>query len=1165
MSFQKRCSVAILLLCWSALGQDSRGTISGRLTDPQDAGIPGVKVVITNVDTGVTTSHVTNDKGVYVAPLLLLGTYRLTAEHEGFRRATRNHIAVSVSDDLHIDIRLELGNVADSVTVTEPTLALESATASMSTLLGRKELTDLPIAHGNPYQLVALAAGVPFEGDMLLNRPYEPTHSVDYSMGGSASGTTDFTLDGVSNTTKGSSQGKVAAGYVPPVDAIGEVRIETNSFDARTGQSSGSVVNISLRSGGNKLHGSATYVKMAPEWFANNFFSNRSGAKDADFNYNRWSASLSGPVVIPHVYHGKNRTFFMWAYEALQDQRPRGGTTLTVPTAAERAGDFSDLLALGQNYALYNPFSRRPETGSSTRYRQDPFPGNVIPTSFINPVALKVMGYFPLPLNAGTTVDHRSNYPQVNSPEIANYYTHTGRIDHNIGNRDRLFVRGNGYVRNTARNDYFRTAATGLTEQYYPVGASVDEVHTFGGALVVNVRYGYTRMTRQTDPVHGRGFDLTTLGFPKSLNDAVSPDLREFPYFSINGYFNSLSTGEARFMDTHSFVAALTKVRGNHTVDFGFEYRAYRQNKYNGSTTRSGSYTFDTTWTRGPLDNATSAPIGQGFGAFLLGLPSSSSFIARNADFAEESTVWMGYVQDNWRVRRNLTVTAGLRYELEGPLTERYARSVRDFDSAAVLPIETAAQAAYTASYASNLTPELPPSQFQVRGGLVFAGVNGQPRELWSRDWNNFAPRVGVAWTFARNTVLRTGYGIYFGALGYRRTDVQQNGFERNTSLIPTKDSGLSFYSTLSNPFSDGILSPGGASLGPMTDLGNALNPFNPNPVADYNQRWQMSVQRQFGRSTMVEAAYVGNRSTKVEIDRDLNVVGNQNLSRSPFFDARVVNYLSANVPNPFRNIPGVNGTLGTNNTITRETLLKPFPQFTAINAETYQGYSWYHSLQMRVARRISDMILNATYTWSKNMLASGFLNPADPLPYRSISANDRRHRATMALLYELPFGRRGKLLRGAPRLVDTAIGGWQLSTIYIYQSGQPLTWGDAIFFGNSEDIANGPHTAEQWFNINAGFTRNSATRPANHYRTWPFRFANVRGDALNNVDLSLNKRWRVNEKGTEVQLRGDALNAFNHPTFANPQMDQFSSAFGQITATLNYARQIQAMLRVSF
>jgi hypothetical protein len=1154
-----------MLLAVGAFGQESRGTISGRVTDPHDSGIPGVKVVVTNLATGVASSLVTNDKGAYTAPLLIPGSYSVAAEREGFKKAS-NVVTLSVNDSLQVDLRLEIGSVSETVTVTESAPVLESSNASVGLVLGNKEMTDLPVAHGNPYQLIALAPGVTFEGDMTLNRPYEPTHIVAYSMGGSVASTTDITMDGVSNTSKGSSQGTVAAGYVPPIDAVGEVRVETSSFDARTGQSSGGIVNISLKSGTNKLHGAGAFDKMPASWFAGNFFANKNNAPDGDFGYKRWSASLNGPVVIPKIYNGRNHTFFMWAYEALTDQRPRGGTTLTVPTAAERKGDFSELLALGANYQIYDPFTRHQQTGSTTRYQEDPFPGNVIPANKMNPVALNVLPLFATPLNGGTTTDHRNNYPQPNSPELAHYYTHSAKLDQSFGMRDRMSLRGNGYVRNTSRNDYFHTRATGLTEQYYPIGGAFDEVHTFSPTLVMNVRYGYTRFTRQTDPLHGRGFDLTTIGFPAALNNAITAGWRELPAFNINGYFNSLSTGEARFMDTHSLVVAFTKLKGNHSLDFGFEYRAYRQNKYNGSTARSGAYTFDTTWTRGPLDNSTSAPIGQGFAAFLLGLPSANSQIARNADFAEESTAWMGYVQDNWRVARNLTVTFGLRYELEGPLTERYDRSIRDFDGSIALPIEAAAQAAYAASFASAPTPELPPGQFHVRGGLVYAGVNGQSRELWSRDWNNFAPRVGVAWTFARNTIFRGGYGIFFGGLGLRRTDVVQNGYDRSTTMIPTKDSGLSFYATLSNPFPDGILEPTGNTAGPMTDVGNSVTFFNPYPHNSYNQRWQASVQRQLGPSSVIEVAYVGNRSTKLEITRDLNVVGNEHLSRSPVFDPAVVNYLTANVPNPFRGLPGVNGTLGSATQISRETLLKPFPQFSAVNTTTYQGYSWYHGLQMRATRRFArDLNLNGSYTYSKNMLADGFLNPGDPLPYRTISGADRKHRFTFAPIWQLPFGRRGRLWRSAPRAVDYAIGGWQISAIAIYQSGAPLTFQDVIFFGNPNDINKGAHTIDQWFNTKAGFTTSSTTRPSNHYRTWPFRFADVRGDALKNVDLSVSKSVRLSERGIMLQFRGDALNALNHPLFGGPQMDQFNSAFGQITAQANYARQVQVTARLSF
>ena len=1151
---------------FSVTAQESRGTVAGQVTDQQNSSIIGAKVTLRNVETGIDTVLNTNEHGAFAAPLLIPGSYQITAEHQGFKKYARRGITVSVNDNLRIDVKLELGDVAQTIDVTDSAPLIEATNGTLGILISSKELTEMPIAHGNPYALIALAPGTTFEGDPKLNRPYEPTHIVDYSMSGSTSGTTDITLDGVSNTSKGAN-GRVAAGYVPPVDAIGEMRVETSSFDARTGQSSGGLVNISLRSGTNKLHGSGTYTKMKPQWMANDFFANKAGIGRGDFNYDRWSGSLSGPIYVPKLYDGHNKTFFMWAYEALSDSRPRGGTTLTVPTADMRKGDFSELTKIGGNYQIFNPFTRRRVDNGTTRYQQDPFPDNIIPPSLINPVANKVQTYFPLPINAGTTVDHRNNFPRPTSPELADYFTHTVRVDHNISASNRIFIRGNMYERDTRRNDYFETQATGLREAYSPQGASFDDVIAISPSLVLNLRYGYTRFTRRTSPLHGRNFDLTNLGFPKAFASLINPDQIEFPVFNINGYFTTNNAGEARFMDTHSAVAAFNKLRGNHNIDFGAEARAYRQSRYNGNSSRSGNFVFDTTWTRGPLDNGTASPIGQGFAAFLLGLPAASSLIARNGDMAEQSTLWAGYVQDNWRVKRNLTLTLGIRYEIEGPLTERYNRSVRDFAFNTGLPIEKDAQAAYAASYAANPTKELLPDQFKVRGGLLFAGVDGQPRELWTRDSNNFMPRFGLAYTFRKTTVFRGGYGMYFSGLGLRRADVLQNGYDRNTSLVPSRDTGLSFVGTLSNPFPDGILESVGNRGGLMTDVGNSVNYFLPTPKASYNQRWQASLQRQLGRTMVVEAAYVGNRGTKLEVARDLNVVGNDLLSRSPFFDLERVNYLGANIANPFVRLPGVNGTLGTNNTIARETLLKPFPQFTAVNTSNYQGYSWYHSLQVRATRRFSNGFgLNGSYTWAKNMEAVGYLNPGDDAPYETLGGSDRRHRLTLSTMYELPFGKRGKFWRSAPRLVNGVIGGWQLSTIWIYQSGVPLGWGDVVFQGNPDDIRTGPQTPNQWFNINAGFTRNTATRPAAyHYRSWPFRFANIRGPSMNNVDLSINKRWKLNERGAEVQLRGEGLNAFNHVLFAGPTTDQFSTAFGQITGAANYPRQIQAVLRINF
>jgi len=1161
----RRGAALALLLVALACGQEFRGTISGVVVDAQEVPIPAVRVIITNAETGVSTVLETNQDGAYIAPLLQPGSYRISAEHPGFKKFSRDGITVSVSEHLRIDIKLELGAVTETVTVTAAAPLVDSTGGNMGMLLGSAEVTELPLAHGNPYVLIGLAPGTTFEGDPLLNRPYEPTHIVSYSMSGSIANTTDITLDGVANTSR-SSAGKIAAGYVPPPDAIGEMRIETSSFDARAGQTSGGLINISLRSGTNKLRSSFSFTKMKPEWMANTWFGNRNRTPRGDFDYNRWGASASGPLILPRLYNGRNRTFFMWAYEGLSDQRPRGGTTLTVPTVAQRQGDFSELLALGAIYQIYDPATRRPEPGRTNRYRQDPFPGNIIPPARFDPVALKVMEYFPPPINEGTTADHQYNYPKPNSPEVADYFTHTARIDHNFVSPHRLFVRANGYVRNTRRNDYFETRATGLREQYHPIGASVDDVYTLSPTFVLNVRYGYTRFTRETTPLRGRYFDLTSLGFPKSFASLISPDRSEFPAFEFRNYFNTVRTGEERFMDTHSFVAALTRLRGAHTWDFGFEFRAYRHNQYSGDTSRSGRFIFDSTWTRGPLDNSPTAPIGQSWAAFLLGLPNASGYVARTADFAEQSTAWCGYLQDSWRLHRNLTINLGLRYELEGPLTERYNRSIRNFDPEVILPIEEPARAAYERSWPAHQTQELPPEKFKVRGGVVFAGVGGQPRELWKRDANNLAPRVALAYSFRPGTVLRTGYGIFFGPLGMRRTDVLQYGYSRNTPFIPSKDNGLSFYSRLSNPFPDGLLEPVGNTLGPMTDVGASIVFFDPYPKASYNQRWQFSVQQQVGRQGMLEVAYVGNRSTKLEITRDLNVVGNQFLSRSPVFDPERVNYLTANIPNPFRGLEGVTGSLGTNNNITRENLLKPFPQFTAVQTGTYQGYSWYHALQARLVRRVSSRAsINASFTWSKNMLAMNFLNPGDLMPYECLSGADRPFRITGSMVYQLPLGRRGMLLRRGPRWLYQVVEGWQVSGMYIYQSGAPLAWQDVIFDGNPDDIRKGPRTVDRWFNVDAGFSRDPATRPSYHYRTWPFYLPGLRRHASNNVDLSVSKRWRLSERGIEFQLRGDALNAFNHPLFGAPDMNQFSAAFGQITTTSNYPRQLQLVFRLSY
>ena len=997
-SIARYCLLIAALVATSAVAsaQESRGSIAGQISDAAGAVMPGVTVVVTNTETGQSLKLVTNESGSYSAPLLAVGDYRIEIEHAGFRKFVRERIAVRVADRLQVDIRLEVGALTENVTVSEGVPIIQAVDASLGQVVDSRRVAELPIAHGNPYQLIALAPGATYDGNAKLNRSYEPSGIIAYSMAGTRNNSTDVTMDGVVNTAvstgpNGNNTNQITAGYVPPADAVAEFRVQTSAFDAKVGQSLGGVTSIILKSGTNTPHGSLYYSKMPPGMMAADFFSNASRLPTVDFTYDRWGGSLNGPVRLPKLYNGRDRTFFMFAYEGMKEGRPRApANPITVPTEAFRSGDFSTLAGL-----IYNPFTKRQE---GTRIRSDPFPNNIIPRSLINPVASGVLNHIPAPLTDGNGAEHLNNFPKPNELEKVDYYSYVARVDHNTSERNRLYVRGNTHKKSSAYNDWFQSPASGNRQPFFSKGGALDDVYTVSPTTVLNVRYGYTRYTRQTEPMRGRNFDLTTIGLPAYMNSAITPELREFPFFNIrtgsSTMFSTLNIGEDRNSDVHTLVAAVTKTRGSHNFEFGHEFRAYRFTRYIVTTTGSGAFDFDETYTRGPFDNSSVAPM-QGFAAFLLGLPtpfSSSgqarSFIVRNTSYAEQSTAWMFYFQDTWRVTRKLNLTLGARYELEGALTERYNRSVRGFDPTLPQPNEQAAKAAY----AARPIAEVPAGSFAVRGGYTFAGVNGQPRTLWDRVVPGVMPRIGFAYSVNEKTVLRGAYGLFYSPLGVRRSDVSQAGFIRQTPIEVTSD-GINFRTTMSNPFPTGIDEPRGASLGPETDLGQQLIAFKSKPSAPYMQRWQFSVQREILRDTVMDVAYVGNRGTRLESEitngvtavttgADLNALPLQYLSTATLRDQSRIEALQGLVSNPFYGLPNMGRPLGTNSTVQRQVLMRPYPQFGPILENSFDGYSWYHALQARVERRYaSGLTATLGYTWSKFMEGTVRLNNADPRP----------------------------------------------------------------------------------------------------------------------------------------------------------------------------------------
>jgi hypothetical protein len=1152
--------------------QEARGTITGTVRDATTGVLPGALVTITNTAMGTTVPVVTNESGLFQVPYLIPGTYQMTVELSGFKKYVRERIDVRVNDRLELDVVLEIGQAEETVTVTAGSPLLETTSASLGTVVDARRVAELPTPHGDPYALIGLASGVAYTGSMRLDRPFEPTHIVGYAMDGTRGNRSDLTIDGVPSTATANA-GEVIASYVPPADIVQEFKVQTATFDASMGNTEGGVTNLSIKSGTNALRGTAYFSKTPAKLFANDFFANLNAIPLADFSYNRYGGSAGGPVRLPG-YDGRAKTFFMYGFEGIHEARPRNNGTPTVPTEKMRNGDFSELLALGPQYQIYNPFTRRAVAGG--RIQADPFPGNIIDPRLINPVARAALAFIARPLTTGGA-DGSNNFQQPSLPESIKYATNTVRIDHNISGKQRIYGRVSWYDRNSNYNNYFNNLATGEWFKFISRQAAFDHVYVLNATTVMNVRYGYNWFVRGTDTnPENHGFDLAKLGFPASYNAAIPDDIRRFPRFDFYStgttpnYQGTGFGGEYRPNETNSVVATLNKSLGAHSLRTGMEFRRYRETSRFFGNNLTGQFTFDSTWTRGPLDNSTMAPngVGQSFAAFLLGLPTTGT-VTRQASYDEASSTWGFYLQDDWKIGSRLALNLGVRYEYETALVEADSRSVRGFDQTAVQPIEAAARAALNPA-ATGVAVD----QFRVRGGLTFAGVDGQPNALYETPRNNWMPRVGATFKLDEQTVLRAGYGIFYGFLGQRRGDVITTGFTSTTNMVISLNNGLTFNETLSNPFQGGIQEPLGSAQGIRTFLGQSITFFDPNPKSPRMQRWQVGIERELPGQWVALASYVGNHGTDLQTARNINATPLQYLSQSPVRDQATVDYLSALVPNPFFNLmPTTAGNVFRSATIARERLLRPYPQFDAVNTTTNEGWSWYHALQASLQKRFSaGYTIGANYTFSRFTEATEFLNAADPEPWEGVSNQDVPHRLTVSGIWELPFGRERRFARNAPAAVDALIGGWQVQGIYTYQSGFPIgNFGNLLFTGDLDTLALAAdqRTIARWFNTDAGFNRVSAQQLASNVRTFPMRIDSLRTEANSNVDLSVIKNVRF-ANGRTFQFRFEAINAFNNPLFpglGGNSLNPTSVQFGQIltSAQANYARRVQVLLKFIF
>jgi len=1190
----------------SVCAQEARGAITGRVVDVTGAVVREASVKVTDVARGTSVSLRTNSDGIFEALYLLPTTYQIAVEAHGFKRFVQTGITLQMNETRDIAVTLQVGQVTDEVSIVGDAPAIRTSSASTGVDVEQNSIANLPLVHGDPYNLISQSPGVTFARSLRLDRPFEPTHIVGYTVNGTRANRSDLMIDGVVSTARANGN-EVIASYVPPTDIIQEFKVQTTTYDSQFGNTEGGVTSISIKSGTNALHGTAYYGKEPGKLAANDFLANYHGQPRPKSFSNRYGATVTGPVILPKLYNGHDKTFFTFGWEGIRDARPRyDSTTPSVPTPAMRNGDFSAFLALpnGSQYQIYNPYTRVPiGAPGSGHYSESAFPGNIIPANLINPVAQNLLQFFSNPTTAGLTGFQSNNVDSSLQEQTKQYDTFTVRVDHSLSPNHKIFGRASWYKRVGFYDDYFHTIATGTLFQFISRQAVIDDVYIFNPTTVLNVKYGYNRFIRAQDMAPGGyGFDLTSVGFPAAYASAIPAGIRRFPRLDINSYQGTGQTNEFRPDDTHSASAILNKIVGTHSLKTGVEFRSYRQNDLFASNDQTGRFNFDNTYTK-PTDTSTPTQVALSFADFLLGIPNNGGGVTRAASFAEQSLTWGLFAQDDWKVTPKLTLNLGLRYEFEQPLTERFNKSVTGFDPNYV----QAMQAQVQAKYAAAPTPEIPASQFMVLGGLQFAGVNGQSRGLYSTPKKNFMPRIGFAYALNPKTVVSGGYGIFYGFLGQRRGDVVQSGFSQTTSFVQNIDNVSAkagcpaanlvaggCISTLSNPFPNGIQDPVGAALGAQTFLGNAIVFFNQHPKTPYMQRWSLGVQRELFGGIVVRADYVGNRGTHIEVTRNLNATPQQYLSTSPLRDDARRLYLTGTVANPFYvPAPGTplipaNSTIGNTPTISRERLLRPFPEFDTITATTNDGYSWYHSGQLSISKRFSHgYSLQTSYTWSKFMQATELPNQNDPRPVRVISDSDYPQRLSLTSIYELPFGPRHLFLKDAGGVVSRIVGGWQVTGTYVHQTGAlisfytcnplcNLTTGNLIFNGDPRSILlpESQRTPQQLFRV-AGATNPDPTAPGfinnpklqldHNVRTFPLRFPFVRGNPMNNVDLSIIKNTAVTER-TNIQFRCDLINAFNRPLLPVPSITPGAN-FGVITSSNqdNYPRRVQVALKFMF
>jgi hypothetical protein len=1182
-SLKYRFGVAVvaflLLMVSSVAAQDYRGKVQGTVTDEAGASIPGANVVLRNTLTGVETTRQSDGSGHYIFDFVEPGQYIIVIEQTGFKKAVQENVVVRNRGDITVDLKLAVGGVTETVTVQAAPVAIQFGSSSVLLNIDNKLVDQLPIRGRNPYNVSTLDPTVsPGTGSTSNeNRPYHHAYASDQDAGGGTLRANDVLLDGVALTSSYKSS------YTPALDAVQEVSYQKNAIDSEFGYSAGGITVVNMKAGTNTFHGTGVANWRSPRFNAvtDPTIKRTAGSDETNFRGTKlkiFGGTFGGPIV-------KNKLFTFTSYEHWNDAQPLP-FVLTVPTALERVGDFSQSSRNGVIRDIYDPMTSTGSSGTRTKFADlsratpaNPLGLNIIPLARLDPTTQKLLAEMPLP-NLPGSQDNLQGF-KVNQ---TGYFNFAERVDWVTSDNLRTFVRFGWFKAHLLESNPTDKKLLPVNgSNRYGMSIAADSVYTISPKMTLNVRANYHQLTDEY------AADTALIGrdgianlFPSNFWTSLYT-LDQFFYPALDFVQGSTTTrlgrpGREFWQHPQGFGGSvrLNYYAGQHSLKFGGEARVDK-----GKGARFEPLTFNIKQTL--TANANSSPnlntSGSEFATFMLGYIDNASIAARVPIQETVEKGYAAYVMDDYRVSTRLTLNLGLRYEYEpGPVDAQNRLSQR-LDLTLPIPEMIAAPPNIPATVTNLLATKGEKQLFN--GAWIFTSADN--RHGWRRSKFSFLPRVGGALRLSDKSVVRFGWGRFLSPSSRVRDPLgdfvlQYSGFATSTPAPGTISNGRP-QATLTNPFPVAlapIQQPLGQTLGRYTNLGNSIgsagnatsgiDPFDVKPQV--NDRYSLSYQREVWGHFILDFEFFYNKGRNVPYAVDLNMV-------DPAFSYEIPkSVFNLSIANPFLNYLTPDkfpGTLRSQTTITQGALLRPYPQYGVINQTNTPGKgehlkSFEIQAQRPFAKGLSMLVAFAYQREQTQEFFDDLATYARRFEWRD--TDTPRRRFTSAISWDLPFGKGRSFLKDAPRGVDMVLGGWTFTSTLRLYSGRPLFFSQNLIVDGNPKLAN--PTQARWFDtskFHALPTSTDPTLPPNlHKRDNPWIWSGVEGPGIEQVDMTISKSFSLTER-FKLEVRGEGYNVFNHVNLSNPIVDFNNANFGKITTKLvaYNGREIQYGLRLVF